>query len=146
MANTSDLLGALLQRGMNVSSKIRVEHALSEQGIGGLGGIFEQLGLGPARGTVARQKGSGGVRSGGTQTPEILGKLGSVAKSIFGEGNQNKSLITGGLGALVGAVLGGGGKSARGAVGGGALALLGSLALQALRSAQRNAPEIDQAA
>ena len=37
MANTMDLLGALLKRGMTNSSAERIEHSLSEKGIGGLG-------------------------------------------------------------------------------------------------------------
>jgi uncharacterized membrane protein YebE (DUF533 family) len=56
---------------------------------------------------------------------------------MLGEGNQGKSLAAGGLGALVGSILGGGSSSAKGAAGGGALALLGSIALQALRSSQQ---------
>jgi uncharacterized membrane protein YebE (DUF533 family) len=48
----------------------------------------------------------------------------------------------------VGAILGGGQKSAKGAIGGGALALLGSIALQALRASQQKSQpqEIDHAA
>jgi len=45
----------------------------------------------------------------------------------------------GGLGALVGAILGGGGSSAKGAVGGSAMALLGTLALSALKNWQAQA-------
>ncbi len=142
MANTTDLLGALLGRGMTESSKGRIENSLGEQGIGGIGGILEQLGLAPAKlpaGAPSRAEASSGGPG------DILGKLGSVAKSMFGEGDQGKSLAVGGLGALVGAVLGGGDKSIKGAVGGGALALLGSIALQALRASQQQAkaPEVD---
>lgn len=133
MANMSDLLGAMLTRGMTGSSASRIEHSLGENGIGGAGGILEQLGLAPARETASAQtrtqSGSGNPLEG----------LGEIAKSFLGEGAGGKSLAAGGLGALIGAVLGGGGKSARGALGGGALALLGSIALQALRGAQAKA-------
>ena len=135
MANTMDLLGALLKRGMTNSSAERIEHSLSEKGIGGLGGILEQLGVAPARETAAT--GASRQPSASGSPLDVLGSLGELAKSFLGDGPQGKSLAAGGLGALVGAILGGGGKSAKGAVGGGALALLGSIALQALRSASQ---------
>jgi uncharacterized membrane protein YebE (DUF533 family) len=134
MSDMKDLLGALLGRGMTESSSRRVENSLGENGIGGLGGILEQLGLAPEKVPVGAPSRAGQA---GTSEPDILDKLGSVAKSIFGESDQSKSLAAGGLGALVGAVLGGGGKSAKGALGGGALALLGAIALQALRASQQ---------
>jgi len=134
MANTTDLLGALLKRGMTDSSAGRIEHSLSDKGIGGLGGILEQLGMAPAKEPVTAQA----RRESSSGSPlDALGNLGEVAKSFLGEGTQGKSLAAGGLGALVGAILGGGGKSAKGAIGGGALALLGSIALQALRGASQ---------
>lgn len=131
MANMTDLLGALLKRGMTDSSADRIEHSLGEKGMGGLGGILEQLGLAPAKvpvGAEAQPK---------SASNDPLGGLADLAKSFLGEGQQGKSLAAGGLGALVGAILGGGGKSAKGAIGGGALALLGSIALQALRNASQ---------
>ncbi len=134
MANTTDLLGALLKRGMTDSSAGRIEHSLSDKGIGGLGGILEQLGMAPAKEPATAQA----RRESASGSPtDAMGSLGEIAKSILGEGTQGKSLAAGGLGALVGAILGGGGKSAKGAIGGGALALLGSIALQALRSASQ---------
>lgn len=144
MANMSDLLGAMLTRGMTDSSAGRIEHSLGENGIGGAGGILEQLGLAPARETASAQT---RTQSGSGNPLESLGGLGEIAKSFLGEGAGGKSLAAGGLGALIGAVLGGGGKSARGALGGGALALLGSIALQALRGAQAKAQpqELDPA-
>jgi uncharacterized membrane protein YebE (DUF533 family) len=145
MENTKDLLGALLGRGMTDSSARRVENSLSEEGIGGIGGILEQLGLAPAKVPIGAQTRS---QTGSTSEPDLWGKLGSIAKSVLGEGDKSKPLAAGGLGALVGAVLGGGQKSAKGAVGGGALALLGSIALQALRASQQKSQpqEIDHAA
>jgi uncharacterized membrane protein YebE (DUF533 family) len=144
MANTMDLLGALMKRGMTDSSADRIEHSLSDKGIGGLGGILEQLGIAPAKEPAAAQA----SRESASGSPlDALGGLGEIAKSFLGEG-QGKSLAAGGLGALVGSILGGGGKSAKGAIGGGALALLGSIALQAFRNAsqQKSQPqEIDPA-
>jgi uncharacterized membrane protein YebE (DUF533 family) len=137
MANTMDLLGALLRRGLTDSSGQRIEHSLGEQGLGAPGGFLEQqLGVSPA-------KQSAGVTTAETSAPsgplDSLGGLGEIAKAFFGDESRSKSLAAGGLGALVGAILGGGKKSTKGALGGGALALLGSIALQALRSAQSNA-------
>lgn len=141
MANTNDLLGALLGRGMSESSSSRIEHSLSDRGIGGIGGILEQLGLGTARVPVGAQS-----REPTSDSPlGGLGNLGSLVGSVLGEGNQGRPLAAGGLGALLGALFGGGGKSAKGAIRGGALALLGSIALQALRGSQRTqSQEIDQ--
>jgi uncharacterized membrane protein YebE (DUF533 family) len=62
------------------------------------------------------------------------GMLGSVLKEV----RNGNPMALGGLGALAGAVIGGGkGSALRGAVGGGALALLGSLAFDALRKASQ---------
>lgn len=146
MANSKDLLGALLSRGMTESTANRVQNSLSEEGIGGLGGILEQLGFTPAKESVGAKSKQGSKSEG---LPDVLGNLGSIAKSVLGgEGKQGNALAAGGLGALVGALLGGGGKSAKGALGGGALALLGSIALQALRASQQKSVsnEIDSAA
>jgi uncharacterized membrane protein YebE (DUF533 family) len=101
-----------------------MEHAFSEQGLGGDGGLLAQLAGG--------QRGRGG--SGGN----MLGSLASMAGSMLSGGGGSRgggsSVGIGGLGALAGALLGGGGDSVKGALGGGALALLGSLAFDALRS------------
>jgi len=151
MANTMDLLGALLKRGMTDSSASRIEHSLGDRGIGGAGGILEQqLGVSPAKAPVAAQaqavQAQNESESGGLL--DSLGGLGDMAKSFLGQGTQGKNLAAGGLGALVGAILGGGGKSAKGAIGGGALALLGSIAMQALRGGSQQksqSGEIDSA-
>jgi hypothetical protein len=46
---------------------------------------------------------------------------------------ENQNLALGGLGALAGAIFGGGGKSMVGALGGGVMALLAAMAFQALK-------------
>ena len=54
MADTKELLGALLRRGLTDSSASRIEHSLGENGIGGPGGILEEeFGVKPAEATVA---------------------------------------------------------------------------------------------
>jgi uncharacterized membrane protein YebE (DUF533 family) len=140
MRSTPNLLGALVEHGMTDSTKSRVEHSLGDEGIGGMGGILEQLGLTPAKVPVGAQSRSESTSAGPT---DLLGKLGGILSGT----DHGKSLAAGGLGALAGAILGGGGSSLKGAIGGGALALLGSIALKALRSSQQKGqPEIDSSA
>jgi uncharacterized membrane protein YebE (DUF533 family) len=124
MLNMQDLVGTLMQGVLADSSQGRIEHALSGRGLSRPRGIFEQILGGATSGTGA---GTGGLLSG----------LAEVATSMFsgaGQGSRSGSpLAIGALGALAGAVLGGGGSTTKGALGGGAMALLGSLALEALR-------------
>ena len=128
MFNAKDVVGALMQNVLTGSSQSRMEHALSDRGLGQPGGVLAQL-LGGATG-------GSGTGAGGT-----LGSLADIAKSLLGgagaAGQSGNPLAVGGLGALVGALLGGGGGAAKGALGGGAMALLGSLALQALQGLSR---------
>jgi len=64
--------------------------------------------------------------------------FGGILSSMLGEAGQavggNKNVALGGLGALVGSLLGGGGKSLKGAVGGGLMAMLGAMAFNALKA------------
>jgi len=126
MFNAKELLGALMQGGgLTRSSGNRVEHAFGERGVGQSGGILGQL-LGGS---------SGGAGTGGGG---ILGNLANMAQSMFGDANRSlksgNPAAIGGLGALAGAILGRGkGGSTKGALGMGTLAMLGSLAYQALQ-------------
>lgn len=130
MTNMQDLLGAIMKSGPSGSSRQRMEHALGERGLNQPGGLLGQLFGGAAGGSGA---GAG----------DILGNLTNMAQSMFGDTSRavksgNPAAISG-LGALAGALLGGGGDSVKGAVGGGALALLGSLAFDAFQNMQRPA-------
>ena len=58
----------------------------------------------------------------------MLGRLLEMAKGTLGNASQNP-MQAGGLGAVLGSVLGGGGKSVKGAMTGGALAMLAFLAI-----------------
>lgn len=113
MAGFTDILGALVKSGLSKSSSSRATKALS--GGGSLNDIVGSIGkmLGDKK-----KKGQ----------PDIGGMLGDVLGSL----GSNKAAL-GGLGALGGALLGGGMKSAKGAIGGGALAMLASLAFSALK-------------
>jgi len=137
MAGFTDLLGSLLQQGMSQSSGKRIGNAM------GAGNSAESLeGL---MGKLARQMGgaqatSDSYREPRRETPPArpasggIGDLGDLFGGVLG-GLANNKAVAGGLGALVGALMGGGAQSARGAVGGGGLAMLASLALSALQSA-----------
>lgn len=148
MLDARRLLDSLMQAGMTDSSGQRVQNALGPQGLGGqpgAGGLVEQFGrmLG---GTAGGQGGGGlggmlGQLTGGGQGGGQGGGLGAILGQVVGGLQQsagrageavrsNDPLTVGGLGAIVGALLGG----RSGAVGGGALALLGSLAYAALQA------------
>lgn len=149
MFNASDLLGALLQGGgPRGRSTSRLEHAMGGRGAGAAGGplgqILGQLGGGTRGGGTAQ---GGGGLLGGLAGPGGSGGYGSRAG---GGGGGGRDLMMGGLGALAATILagrgrsaglgssmgrtGGGGGNLRGAVGAGGLALLGMLAMQALRN------------
>lgn len=145
MADTKELLGALLRRGLTDSSPERIEHSLGEDGIGGF--LEREFGVASVKETAAARSDNMNPSS---NPLDAFRNIGNIAKSFLGEGEQGKAIAAGGLGALMGAILGGGGKSAKGAIGGGALALLGMVALKALREAQQQKspsktaePEID---
>ena len=142
--NISDLLGAMVQSGMSPSSGDRMKNAL---GGGSGGGLLESLSgmlggqsqQGGGLGSILTQALGGGSGSGSGGLGGILGNVLSDAGNAVG-GKQNLAL--GGLGALAGALLGGGGKSVGGALGGGVMALLGTMAYQALKGAGSQEPEV----
>lgn len=132
MANFTDILGVLLKAGMSPSSTNRAGSALGGgQGQGGLGDLLGGLGQMMGGG------GQSGARAG-------AGGLGGVLGGLLNSLGNNRSAL-GGLGALAGAILGGGKGSTMGAVGGGGLALLASLALSALRQAGQQPAQTPQA-
>ncbi len=122
MAGFMDILGTIVQQGLSNSSGTRLSHAFGVDKSGGsLTNILGELSqmINNASTGQSSQAGSG-----------LGGVLGEVMGSLAG----NKTAL-GGLGALAGAILGGGKSSARGAIGGGGLAMLASLAYAALKKA-----------
>mgnify|MGYP001827262804 FL=1 len=117
MAGFTDILGTLIQSGLSQSSGKRLSNAFGSGGGGALNDIVNGIG----------EMLSGGKQS---QAGGLGGMLGDVMENL----GDNKAAL-GGLGALGGALLGGGSSSAKGARGGGALAMLASLALSALKNA-----------
>jgi uncharacterized membrane protein YebE (DUF533 family) len=143
MFNARDLLGGLLQSGLRGSSSMdRIEHGMGQRGLGGAGGPLGQI-----LGQLGSGAGGGGVRH-GAAGGDTLGGLAGMADRYLGGGSGRggiggRDLAMGGLGALAGSILsrrGGGGYrrsgggNLRGAMGAGGLALLGMLAMKALRN------------
>ncbi|MCB1351301.1 MAG: tellurite resistance TerB family protein [Rhodobacteraceae bacterium] len=121
-----NLLGQLVQNGLGgaAPSPNRVESARRNLGGGGLEGIFGQI-----QQTLA-QSGIDSASAGRTAS-DLKGRAGTWLRED--QVGTLSGAQVGGIGALAGAVLGGG---ISGAAKGGALALLGTLAIGALRNAQ----------
>lgn len=127
-----DILGQIMQQGLGGQSQTRgrlqtTANNLDAQG-GGLGGLFGQI--------------QGALQKAGVDT----GALGGAASGFgdrardFARNEQAGGLSgaqIGGIGALAGAVLGGGGLA--GAARGGAMAILGTLVVNAVRKARAEA-------
>ena len=138
MFDATKILGGLMEGRQTASMPGRFD-AISQQGE--QGGLLQQVmaqfggagaggGLGSLLGSMTR---GSGVTQGGSGG--FFDQVTSMARSAMGspreELSRNNPLAVGGLGALAGAVLGGG----RGALGGGLMAVLGSLAYTAYRNA-----------
>jgi uncharacterized membrane protein YebE (DUF533 family) len=137
MANFSEVLGALLQSDPSQSTMSRLQGALGAGGAspqGGLEGLLKGTGLDEVLSGVF----GGGGQGGGGLGSILTGALEQAGQAAGGKEN----LALGALGALVGSVLGGGGGSAKGAVGGGVLAMLGALAYNALKGTQQESQEV----
>lgn len=134
MFDFKNLVGMVMESGASRSGMGRMKHALGDQGLGGQEGLLGGL--------LGGSQGGGGLLSaltGGGQSSGGLGGLASMAKDFLGGGGGKGSsgMAVGGLGALAGALLGGGGGAAKGAIGGGVMALLGSLAMSAVKNLNR---------
>jgi len=148
--NITELLGGLVQSGMSASSNDRMKNSLG-------GGVLDNLTsmLGGSSGPGGGSGGGGigdllsSVLGGGPQGADAAkagGGIGDLLSSMLGDAGKavggHQNLAIGGLGALIGSLLGGGGKSLGGAVGGGLMALLGTLAFNALKGSGQEKPQI----
>ena len=122
MPNFTDILGSLMQGGMSQTRQERLNNTLGGQS-GSSGSLDDILG------NLSQMMGGSGTAQGGTGSG-----LGDMLGSVMGSLTNNKAAL-GGLGALAGSLLGGGKSSAKGAIGGGSLAMLGALAFSALKNA-----------
>ncbi len=95
MFKARELLGQVMQAGMTDTTANRMRHAMGPRGLGETGNPLGQL------------FGQGGGQGG------ALGGLAGMAESMAGDAGRSvqsgNPLAVGGLGALAGAVLGGGG-------------------------------------
>lgn len=154
-----NIVGSLLQQGMSGATQPRLQNTMGNRGLGSQGGGLDGL--------VNQFMGASGSQSGGSQSGGsgsllsalsgggssgggggIMGAIGGLLNQGQQAANRNPNMAAGGLGALAGALLGGasGGSSMRGALGGGAMALLGTMAVSALRNRQSGAPQDHAAA
>lgn len=124
------VVGQLLREGMSPSSRARLEHSTGPRGLGGLdttGGLGDMLSSVLGGSAAGRTSGGGGG---------VLGGIGNMLSGDSGIGGLSRGEV-GGIGAIAGALLGG--RAVKGAIGGGAMALLGTLALSALKNWQSQA-------
>ncbi len=130
MFNARDLLGSLVQSGVSSTANDRLGHAMGPQGLGGrespFGALLGQV-LGGGAGQGAAGGGLGGLLGG------LVGQAGGLANDATAAVKSGNPLAVGGLAALAGALLGGGGDAMKGALGGGLLAVLGGLAMNVLK-------------
>ena len=141
MVDARELLGQLMQVGTTSSTPSRIGNALGVQGTSAGGGLLSDL-LGGL--------GLGGGSGGGNPLSDLLGSLGGAgggaanpARDMLGDASrvaQQNPLAVGSLAALAGAFLGGKSGVPNGTLGGGALALLASLALTSLKGREEAQP------
>jgi uncharacterized membrane protein YebE (DUF533 family) len=117
MANFADLFGSVIQNNLGPSGQQRIGNALQNL----------QSSLGQMTGGGTSGAGVGGM----------LGSLLGAASSTMANASQNP-LQAGGIGAVLGSLVGGGGDSVKGALSGGALAMIAGVAYQALMNANQD--------
>lgn len=127
MFNARDLLGSLMQAGVSQSANDRLGHALGSQGAGRPDSPFGQA-IGQVLGGAGQSGGLGDLLGG------LAGKAGGMVGDATAAVKSGNPLAVGGLAALAGALLGGGGDAVKGALGGGLLAVLGGLAMNVLKN------------
>jgi uncharacterized membrane protein YebE (DUF533 family) len=146
MFDATRLLGAMLEHRATPSAASRLGTALDRGARGGgplqqllsqLGGVSSSASGGGSLGSLLGASAGPGAALGGGGVGGVLGGLAEMARRAAASPRQevgrNNPVAVGGLGALAGTLLGGG----RGAIGGGLLALLGSLAYSALQADPR---------
>ena len=140
MFDATKILGGLLESRPPASIPGRLDAAsrqgqqggLMQQVLSQLGGASAGGGLGSLIGSMLGGSGRApGAQAGGGFLDNITSMARRAAASPRDELAQNNPAAVGGLGALAGAMLGGG----RGAIGGGLMAVIGSLAYSAFQNA-----------
>ncbi len=123
----ANIIGQLLQQGVSEQSRSRLNQTLSSLEGEGVGGKLEQILKSLLDGTDSNQHSA-------AQENRAGGLLNFIRSFLSNKqaGNLSGGQLTG-IGALAGALLGGGRKASKGALGGSAMAILGSMALNALK-------------
>lgn len=136
MAGFSDLLGSMIQNNIPQAGQDRLGNILQD-----LQASFGQAQAAGPSGSIGNPAGSIGNLGGGlgNGAGDLLGSLLASAQAALSEAARNPAQA-GGLGAMLGSVLGGGGDSVKGALGGGALAMLAGVAFKALTTASNDSP------
>ncbi len=129
MVNFSNILGTLMESGFSKSTTDRLKHAMSSGSEKASDALYELTD------TLSEFLDGNGSKNVGDMFKGVLRDAGRVI-------GKNKNLAIGGLGALAGALLGGGGKSFKGAIGGGVMAVLGTMAYQALKKTGQENTEV----
>lgn len=124
MANFGDLVGAFMQSAMAPSGNNRIGNVLEG---------LQKSGFGAQGGQGAPQAGQAGMAQG---SGGLLGSVFDMVKGGLSSAAQNPAQA-GGLGAMLGSLFGGGSSSVKGAVGGGVMAMLASVAMQAMQNSGR---------
>ncbi|MES9963830.1 MAG: tellurite resistance TerB family protein [Candidatus Sedimenticola sp. 20ELBAFRAG] len=126
MINAGNIIGALMEGGLNSAGGARLQNALGPRGLGqdGMGDLLGNILGGGQGGDLGNMLSNalGGGKSGGLD--DMLG-------GVLG-GGRSEGLGSAALGGLLGGLFGGGGGMG-GAAKGGAMAVLGMLAINALK-------------
>jgi uncharacterized membrane protein YebE (DUF533 family) len=125
MVDTKELLGALLRRGMTDSSQKRIENSLGDDTLANI--LEQEFGAAPQRQSTISPPTQARVTP--AKVPAGVGAGGGSSRSFEPKApapSGKSSAGQGGLGSLFG-------DSFKGALGAGALALLGTIAMRALR-------------
>ncbi len=122
--NFGDLIGGFLQNAMTGSGNDRIGRSMDD---------------------LQRSKfdipfGGGPQTGGGSGAGDLFGSLRDAVQGGLSGAAQSPAKA-GGIGAVLGSMLGGGGDSMRGALGGGALAMLASIAMKAFMNSGQGAPQ-----
>lgn len=137
MFDPMKLLGELMENQASPAAASRLDTALGRGGLSAPDSPLQQLlgslggGAGPGR-LASPGDGSSGL---GGLMGNLLGAAQRAASTTTQQVQANNPVAIGGLGALAGTLLGGG----KGAIGGGVMAVLGSLAYSALQRASQPA-------
>lgn len=137
MAGLTDLLGSILQQGMGGTAGKRMGTAIERSSGGSLEGVLGKLAKEMEAGETRSQPLPDRSRSQPKSAPQSspgADPLGGLLGQVLGGLGDNPA-VKDGIGALLGALVGGGQQPARGSMGSGGLAVLASLAMAALQKA-----------